>query len=186
MKQKVPGCVTINFEEADKDGGIVKAIAQEVEHGPTVAIEAAGEAAVGMEAPGAFMQSAQAYHSSKSAWCWAASADAHLQHYATVQPFRPQVRQQTMCSATSSGGFCRVPLQTTAGCSEQELAGCHPAALCCARPLVLCVISFAQALRVVWLAAGFHYAKSLSQKAQMALGLATDPSDMLNEMIQVQ
>eukprot|EP00891_Asterochloris_glomerata_P001451 jgi/Astpho2/1451/Aster-06299 len=73
VKQKVPGCVTINFEEADKDGGIVKAIAQEVEHGPTVAIEAAG----------------------------------------------------------------------------------------------------------------FHYAKSLSQKAQMALGLATDPSDMLNEMIQV-
>ena len=47
MKEKVPGCVTINFEEADKNGGIVKAIAQEVEHGPTVAIEAAGEAAVG-------------------------------------------------------------------------------------------------------------------------------------------
>ena len=46
MKQKVPGCVTINFEEADKNGGIVKAIAREVEHGPTVAIEAAGEAVI--------------------------------------------------------------------------------------------------------------------------------------------
>ena len=64
MKQKVPGCVTINFEEADKNGGIVKAIAQEVEHGPTVAIEAAGEAAVGIEAPGAFLHSAQAHRSS--------------------------------------------------------------------------------------------------------------------------
>ena len=48
------------------------------------------------------------------------------------------------------------------------------------------MIFTAPALRVVWLAAGFHYAKSLSQKAQMALGLATDPSDMLNEMIQVK
>ena len=56
----------------------------------------------------------------------------------------------------------------------------------CGVPLVLCLDFSALALRRLWLAAGFHYAKSLSQKAQMALGLATDPSDMLNEMIQVQ
>lgn len=32
-------------------------------------------------------------------------------------------------------------------------------------------------------AVGFHYAKSWYHKAEMQLGLETDPSEMLNEMI---
>ncbi|KAK9817038.1 hypothetical protein WJX72_008732 [[Myrmecia] bisecta] len=32
-------------------------------------------------------------------------------------------------------------------------------------------------------AVGFHYTKTMSSKVQMAVGLATDPSDMLNEII---
>ena len=32
-------------------------------------------------------------------------------------------------------------------------------------------------------AVGFHYTKSLSSKVEMAIGLQTDPSDMLNEMV---
>ena len=32
-------------------------------------------------------------------------------------------------------------------------------------------------------AVGFHYAKSMASKLEMAVGLQTDPSDMLNEMI---
>lgn len=32
-------------------------------------------------------------------------------------------------------------------------------------------------------AVGFHYTKSISSSVEMAIGMQTDPSDMLNEMI---
>ena len=86
---------------------------------------------------------------------------------------------QTLCPI-GIGGFLQSIIANS--CSIQQ-AGVGRLSPSC---LVLCLTFLAEALRVVCLAAGFHYAKSLSQKAQMALGLATDPSDMLNEMIQVQ